>query len=290
MVATPEVWQQLSRSSKLALRWAGAAARARNERNGRSPDNAEVDEFDLLVGILLAHLRDSEPRALLAHVGATAADLLPLEYSLPTEALLERHVRAVSGTTSPGLSDEVEGVLLDATASFMSSDGFVELRGLFGALLQGTNRVATAIFDLLDRTGLPGAASTYSDYVRDPPPGGYAEFLASRHPFTATPVEIPTYKADHGPGALGDDYVDIRAEVDAFAYLLASRALHPPLAVGLFGEWGSGKTYFMDAVRSRIEQLTPSPLVATAPQAEVLFWKRVAQIEFNAWHYVEGDL
>jgi len=41
--------------------------------------------------------------------------------------------------------------------------------------------------------------------------------------------------------------VGIRAEFDAFAYLLASRGLLPPLAVGLFGDWGSGKSIFMES-------------------------------------------
>jgi len=43
--------------------------------------------------------------------------------------------------------------------------------------------------------------------------------------------------SDHGQEhKVEDDMVGIRAEFDAFAYLLASRGLLPPLAVGLFGD------------------------------------------------------
>ncbi|MEJ2619982.1 MAG: P-loop NTPase fold protein [Candidatus Thiodiazotropha sp.] len=69
----------------------------------------------------------------------------------------------------------------------------------------------------------------------------YGEFLRQRFPYNPRPVDIPNYKADHGEKAgLADDMVGIRGEVDAFAYLLASREMKPPLAVGLFGDWGSG--------------------------------------------------
>jgi hypothetical protein len=288
VASAPDAWDQLSRSSKQALRWAGAAARARRELDDGLPDDAEVDEYDLLVGILLAHPRRSEPRALLDHVGATAAELLPPTYPSLDADLLERHVVAVSEDGPPEMADQAVRILQDAASVFVGAAGVVELRGLFGALRSGSNGVATAIYDLLGRVGLTQAADTYSSYLDDPPAGGYGEFLAREHPFTGRPVEIPTYRSDHGPGSMGDDHVDIRAEVDAFAYLLASRALQPPLAVGLFGHWGSGKSYFMEAVRSRIEQF--SDAVAHEPQADVPFWKRIVQIEFNAWHYVEGDL
>jgi KAP-like P-loop domain-containing protein len=130
------------------------------------------------------------------------------------------------------------------------------------------------------------------DYVHKHAEGeSYTKFLQQRFPFSPRPIDIPNYKADHGQQiALADDMVGIRAEVDAFAYLLASRGLKPPLAVGLFGDWGSGKSFFMEAVRKRIEQLTRDPQAVERPQSEVPMWKRIIQIEFNAWHYVEGEL
>ena len=42
-----------------------------------------------------------------------------------------------------------------------------------------------------------------------------------------------------------NDPLAIRPDVEAFGALLASRDLEPPLSIGLFGPWGSGKTTFL---------------------------------------------
>ena len=64
--------------------------------------------------------------------------------------------------------------------------------------------------------------------------------------------------------------------------------MSPPLAIALFGDWGSGKSFLMSSVRDRLEALTAR--VADRPQGEVRVWKRIEQIEFNAWEYVQGNL
>ena len=86
------------------------------------------------------------------------------------------------------------------------------------------------------------------------------------------------------------DLVGIGAEVDAFAYLISARALKPPLAIGLFGDWGSGKTYFMQSLKERIFKITDDARKSGSPQKELAVHKYIVQIEFNAWHYVEGEL
>src|SRR6185503_16620024 len=47
----------------------------------------------------------------------------------------------------------------------------------------------------------------------------------------------------------------IDPDVDALAALLAARAVEPPPSVGLFGEWGSGKSFFMRRLRRRVAEL-----------------------------------
>ena len=280
-------WDELSQSSKQALRWAAAMARVRADRAGLPVDGVEADEFDLLVGIMLSHPRDSEARRLLAHVGASAADVLPPDYSVPGKDL-ERYSAEVPADRPPELTDAADQAVQIAAAELRGGDKVIELRALFGGLLLGSNRLATAFHALLGKVGLTGAVDSYREYIASPSQRDYAAFLLERHPFTAEPVEIPDYKADKA--AIGDDLVDIRAEVDAFAYLLASRSLKPPLAVGLFGDWGSGKTFFMESVRNRIAQLAGSKDAHETPQNALPFWKQIVQIDFNAWHYVEGDL
>jgi hypothetical protein len=86
------------------------------------------------------------------------------------------------------------------------------------------------------------------------------------------------------------DLLGIERDVLAFATLMGSRALAPPLSIGLFGEWGSGKTFFMRRLREEVDELSARARNSGKPQGALDFYKHVVQIEFNAWQYVEGNL
>ena len=96
------------------------------------------------------------------------------------------------------------------------------------------------------------------------------------------------FSADRAGGT--EDLLGIDTDVQAFAALIAARTVSPPLSIGLFGEWGSGKTFFMRALRSAIEGLSAEARAVNKMQRDIPFYKNIAQIEFNAWHYVEGNL
>ncbi|MEX2282766.1 MAG: P-loop NTPase fold protein [Gemmatimonadota bacterium] len=98
---------------------------------------------------------------------------------------------------------------------------------------------------------------------------------------------LVTYHADD---AKGSDLIGIGREVVAMATLITARDVRPPLSIGLFGEWGSGKTFFMRQLRTAIATLSSEARKCPKMQREIPFYKRVVQIEFNAWHYVEGNL
>ncbi|SDL57213.1 P-loop NTPase fold protein [Tessaracoccus oleiagri] len=89
---------------------------------------------------------------------------------------------------------------------------------------------------------------------------------------------------------LAEDSLNIEPHVRALALLITSKVLKPPLAVGLFGDWGSGKTYFMRALRQEIDRLTEDARRSGLPQRELPVYRNIAQIEFNAWHFVDADL
>lgn len=141
------------------------------------------------------------------------------------------------------------------------ASALANLRALFGAMLETSNPVAGKPMDVLDGLGITLSevgSSTREFLEKGDGKQSYSEYLSRRHPFNPRPIDIPNYKADHARKHESEaDMVGIRAEVDALAYLLASRGLVPPLAVGLFGDWGSGKSFFMKSVRNRIEQITP---------------------------------
>lgn len=96
-------------------------------------------------------------------------------------------------------------------------------------------------------------------------------------------------RPDFDPDAYTErDLLGIEDEVRALAYVIASVKTSPPLAIGLFGDWGSGKTFFMSHLRRRIEKMCDAS--RHQPAATRTCHAHIAQIEFNAWHYQRGDL
>jgi predicted nucleic acid-binding Zn-ribbon protein len=293
-MAAPGYDDQLSVSSKKALYWAAVMAALQAERSSGSASEG-INVFDLFVGILLSHAKDSEAKILLDHFGLQPGQLLPEDYPLPDEENVGRTIASLPTTELPDMDSTVREVIETAMKHGMSSSSaqVVELRAVYAAILEVTSPLSDRINELISTRGasLSEIVRLNQEYMASEKPDNYAELLKQRYPYQPEPVRIPDYMTDHGQTMdLSQDLVDIRAEVDAFAYLLASRGLKPPLAVGLFGDWGSGKSFFMDSVRTRIEQLVTHEDIRREKQKDVPFWKRIIQIEFNAWHYVEGEL
>jgi hypothetical protein len=269
-------------------------------RTGYEPPSAAADTYDLLLGIMLAHPADSVPRVLLEYFDIPPGSVLAAHYPRPLGAdELARERRRLPGDEQPPLEGDAMRVVMSARGS--GPDDLVELRGLAVALLgePDAGGAAQAVADAVAERGADRFAvlDTLRRSLDAPEPAELAQLLREAHPWSPPRVQVPPYGADE-PGArrpprgagAPPDLVGIRAEVDAFAYLLASTSLAPPLAVGLFGDWGSGKSFFMRALQRRIDAITSSPEVRGRPQSELPFFRDVAQIEFNAWHYVEGNL
>ena len=64
------------------------------------------------------------------------------------------------------------------------------------------------------------------------------------------------------------------------ASVIANKDTPLPLSIGLFGEWGSGKSFFMGRLRQQIAELS----------TEDGYLTRIEQIGFNAWHYADTNL
>jgi hypothetical protein len=81
---------------------------------------------------------------------------------------------------------------------------------------------------------------------------------------------------------LDRDRLGLATDVTMFATLIADTATPMPLSIGLFGEWGSGKSTFMAMLRGRIAELARSN--------DPRYHREIVQIGFNAWHYADTNL
>lgn len=79
----------------------------------------------------------------------------------------------------------------------------------------------------------------------------------------------------------GPDYLNISQDVEAFARVIAASSFQPPLAIALFGKWGSGKSFFMHKLKEDVNTLS---------NRNGLYCAGVAQIHFNAWSYMDANL
>lgn len=96
-----------------------------------------------------------------------------------------------------------------------------------------------------------------------------------------------------------EDLLDIENDVRSFALILASKDIKPPLAIALFGKWGSGKSFFIEHLIKRVNELSikqgfleDAEDFSTAEKIteEAAFCKGIAQIKFNAWSYLDANL
>lgn len=86
------------------------------------------------------------------------------------------------------------------------------------------------------------------------------------------------------------DETGAEEEARAFADMVVAKAFDPPLAVGIFGEWGSGKSYFMRQIYEAVPDNRRRYAEARAKEGAITFCQDVIQIRFNAWHYAEANL
>ena len=86
------------------------------------------------------------------------------------------------------------------------------------------------------------------------------------------------------------DPLSIRRDVESFAALLASQSLEPPLSIGLFGPWGSGKTTFLKRLRRAVERRAVEARTAIAAFQRTAYVSNVVHVDFNAWHFAESAL
>jgi hypothetical protein len=165
--------------------------------------------------------------------------------------------------------------------AFFSRAGQAALREL-GVFDSGYERVRDAV----------AAAIRRMSYMDVSPWNAVATELSAQPP--VAPTETIIRRPEYSPDVVGLDVGDpLGSEEDARALaelmLLASAA--PPIAIGLFGAWGSGKTTLMRRIQRMVRDLTNDENGAAggAGGSDSGLIKGVVQIEFNAWTFADSE-
>ena len=102
---------------------------------------------------------------------------------------------------------------------------------------------------------------------------------------------LPRYESDEIKLSGTADPLGRDPEAAALAELVCARSALPPLAVGIFGDWGEGKSYFMKQVSRHVDRLARAVRDSErGGHEDRLTYGEVRQVWFSAWHYAETDL
>jgi hypothetical protein len=86
--------------------------------------------------------------------------------------------------------------------------------------------------------------------------------------------------------AQGVDLIGVGSDADAIARLIAASQTAAPLSIGLFGDWGSGKSFLVNEIQTRVQRLS---LRAQRTERSA-YCRFVRNISFNAWQYADANL
>ncbi len=140
--------------------------------------------------------------------------------------------------------------------------------------LKGKNKELSTALNLYDLEGTirPVHPLAFYDLIR----------------FSGEALEEASMITGEAIGYYISDYVDkssnirISNEAQAIASLIAFKQLKPPLAIGIFGNWGTGKSTFMTGIWQKVEAYSNAELTN--------YHNGIIQIDFNAWSYVDANL
>ncbi|MEV3965050.1 P-loop NTPase fold protein [Nocardia sp. NPDC050193] len=246
------------------------------------------------VGALGNALREAYPDAawnaiLYDHIDARHPRFFALSSTRPEQALLV-NPREIGGDES-ALSDDILRLAV-REAIRTAVGGGTRILGLplftAGILNRPETEVAAAVVSAAveSASATPGqrldglvffcreqseAAAIAAEFARSVPDlsGGLAGSLSAD--LVDPNIGIP----------LERDQLGVAPYVSMLATVIADRETPLPLSVGVFGAWGSGKSYFMAMLRDRIDGLA-----GTGER----YCTEIVQIGFNAWHYTDSNL
>jgi hypothetical protein len=171
----------------------------------------------------------------------------------------------------------------------------VSIRHLVGALLRPgpDNEAKQALvqrgFSLARlRAGLTEFLQTA---VPEETPDAWREYFQVAPPVPVLPrPDFARDYVDPDRKDLDPDHLEVDPDVQALARLLCAASVEPPLSVGLFADWGTGKSTFMQRLKWNIGVLSSRAESAERRGVPTAYQGGVVSIWFNAWHYMDANL
>ena len=254
------LWPRLSNSSRRAFAQANGISRHMGK------DKVHMEH--LILGL---YEKDGGPtRKELDRGGIDHATLRRRLAQIAEEALPEFGAYQVTELTAlPPLSDHVlEAMRLATFVAAENNSEEIQSRHLFWGVLSTAQ--CSAVHWMLE------------DYQAN-----RAFIDMSAPPSRRTDVLAPRTRAQVNPDRPdGNDLLDVQNEVDAISTVIAARDTEPPLSIGLFGDWGTGKSFFMSRMEKKVNDL----MQLARRKNDTAYCPNIVQLRFNAWHYMDTDL
>ena len=224
-------WDMLSSAAQDVFSWAIAS---------ENP-NPRIGTRGLLIG-LLRTAYPSEARQLLEYVRVQREEVFDALQQVRIEVKLNPTVRnAISLTALPPLTPNCQRVLRAAFQLQAGGSSQVELRHLFGAILQVEQSRAWQALEKVLEGRIPAAKIrlTYPDFLRTSPAQSYGDFLQEQfigeRPSTSITADTWT----------DCDQLEYGLYADAIAQFILDPKTKAPLTIGIKAPWGAGKTSLM---------------------------------------------
>lgn len=230
-----------------------------------------VGSRGILIGIMRSGEGADEPAQLLRHFDVDQPTFFRALQAVRAAVLIDASITDPSQLdTLPSLTPNANDILKRADS--LRAHSKLEPKHIFGGLLQATESTAyKALASVLDVTTLSQVAEQYSSYLTATD-GSYRTFLQQRFPRPGSSVGA-------APDRGTEDQLNFKHYIEAFAELIESTETQPPLTIGIYGVWGSGKSFLLDRIEYRLEHQS---------RIDTPGWLKV--VKFNAWEYSASDV
>src|SRR6266545_3741044 len=288
-------WDELSSSTQAAFQFAaGIATGPERQGSEATVPVPAVSSRMLLVGIADAHPdpasvnRNNPLLDLLAHYSLGRVDMdaeLAAEWrtrTIPWNPARHRRFTLVDLPPLRGHAPQVMQAARELMLGVQNPPKRLPLRCLFGGMLMVPESGAFRSLQSLlgHRTNLPAIREAYPEFLELPDDVRFADFLGDRFPSTAP------FAGTAADRVVGVDLLGRGKLIGDVARWLSVQNLQTPLAIGLFGDWGSGKSFFMARLQEEIDRISKG----ARRRRESAFCPHIVQVNFNAWLYSDSEI